>query len=130
MRYLLDTCAIVWIAAEPDKLPQTTLALVSHPEAEIFISSVSAAEIACAYERQRLELDRHWKTWFRFVTGENGWEVLDVSLRIIEEAWSLPGEFHTDPADRVIVATARSMDLIVITGDERILQYPHVESLF
>ncbi len=126
----MDTCAIVWIAAEPDKLPQTTLALVSHPEAEIFISSVSAAEIACAYERQRLELDRHWKTWFRFVTGENGWEVLDVSLRIIEEAWSLPGEFHTDPADRVIVATARSMDLIVITGDERILQYPHVESLF
>ncbi len=130
MRYLLDTCAFVWIAAKPEKLPDTTLSLVSDPDAEILISSVSAAEIACAYERRRLVLDRHWKTWFRFVASENGWEVLDITLRIIEEAWSLPGEFHADLADRVIVATARSMDLVVITGDERILEYPHVESLF
>ena len=64
MRYLLDTCAVVWIAAEPEKLPGTTLSLVSDPDAEILISSVSAAEIACAYERRRLVLDRHWKTWF------------------------------------------------------------------
>ena len=130
MRYLLDTCAVVWIAAEPDKLSESTLGLIGEPEAEIFTSSVSAAEIACAYERRRLELDRHWKTWFRFVIGENGWEVLDISLRIIEEAWSLPGDFHPDPADRVIVATARIMDLQVITGDQRILQYPHVDSRF
>ena len=130
MRYLLDTCAFVWIAAEPEKLPGTTLSLVSDPDAEILISSVSDAEIACAYERRRQVLDRHWKTWFRFVVSENGWEVLDITLRIIEEAWSLPGEFHADPADRVIVAKARSMDLVVITGDERIHQYPHVEDLF
>lgn len=129
MRYLLDTCAIVWIAADPEKLSRSTSAAVSDPDAEVLVSAVSAAEIACACERGRLELDRHWKTWFRFVVTENGWEVLDVSLRIIEEAWSLPDEFHADPADRVMVATARTMDLVVITGDQRILQYPHVESL-
>jgi PIN domain nuclease of toxin-antitoxin system len=126
---LLDTCAIVWIAADPEKLSRSTSAAVSDPDAEVLVSAVSAAEIACACERGRLELDRHWKTWFRFVVTENGWEVLDVSLRIIEEAWSLPDEFHADPADRVMVATARTMDLVVITGDQRILQYPHVESL-
>jgi PIN domain nuclease of toxin-antitoxin system len=129
VRYLLDTCAIVWIAADPEKLSRSTSAAVSDPDAEVLVSAVSAAEIACACERGRLELDRHWKTWFRFVVTENGWEVLDVSLRIIEEAWSLPDEFHADPADRVMVATARTMDLVVITGDQRILQYPHVESL-
>ena len=94
MRYLLDTCAIVWIAADPEKLSRPASAAVSDPDAEVLVSAVSAAEIACACERGRLELDRHWKTWFRFVIEKNGWEVLDVSLRIVEEAWSLPDEFH------------------------------------
>ena len=90
---------------------------------------MSAAEVACACERDRLKLDRHWKIWFRYVVSENQWEVLPVSLSIIEEAWSLPDRFHPDPADRVIVATARLMDMHVVTGDKKILSYPHVDTL-
>ncbi|MBN1961464.1 MAG: PIN domain-containing protein [Deltaproteobacteria bacterium] len=67
--------------------------------------------------------------WFRFFIELNGWEVLPIDLEIIEEAYSLPGQFHADPADRIIVATARQKKLIVVTGDKKIIEYPHVDVL-
>jgi len=54
---------------------------------------------------------------------------LSVDLENIEEAYSLPGEFHSDPADRVLVATARLSKLTLVTGDQKILDYPHVQAM-
>lgn len=71
----------------------------------------------------------HWRTWFNRAVADNGWSVLDVDLEAVQEAFSLPGSFHRDPADRFIVATARLRKMPIITGDRRILEYPHVESL-
>ncbi len=130
MRYLLDTCSVIWLCAEPDNISAAVQEKLSQDDAEIAVSAVSTAEIACATERDRLRLDRHWKIWFRFVIKENQWRVIPVSLAIIEEAWSLPEEFHPDPADRVIVATARLMNMSIVTGDRKILDYPHVESIY
>ena len=90
------------------------------------MSCISCAEIACLAERQRIQLDRHWRPWFDHYIGLNGWEVLDIDLDVIQEAWSLPGEFHQDPADRVLVATARLKRCALLTGDRKILEYPHV----
>ena len=42
----------------------------------------------------------------------------------------LPGEFHRDPADQLIVATARIHDCPLVTSDSRILNYPHVETVY
>ena len=47
----------------------------------------------------------------------------------MEEAFSLPEPIHRDPADRIIIATARVYDLDVVTTDARILAYPHVRTL-
>jgi len=77
---------------------------------------------------QRVELPCHGRRWFRDAVESNGWRVFDVELKVTEEAYSLPGAFHPDPADRAIVATARLNRLSVVTGDARILDYPHVES--
>ena len=52
---------------------------------------------------------------------------LPVDLENIEEAYSLPGEFHSDPADRVLVAAARLNKLTLVTSDQKILDYPHVQ---
>lgn len=60
----------------------------------------------------------------------NGWEIMPIDLDIIEEAFSLPGEFHADPADRIIVATARRHALVTVTADKKILDYPHVNVLW
>lgn len=130
MKLLLDTCAIIWAVSEEARLPQKTSAALTAPEAELFVSPISTAEIACACENGKLKLDRHWKRWFRHFIELNDWEIIPIDLDIIEEAYSLPSPFHRDPADRIIVATARRRGLAVVTADEKILAYPHVDTVW
>ena len=94
------------------------------------MSVISCAEIACAVERGRIELDRHWKSWFRNYTEFNGWQIVPMDLEVMEEAYSLPEYSDRDPADRIIVATARRLHLRVVTADWRMLDYPHVETVW
>lgn len=101
------------------------------PNAEaISARALSCAELACAVQRGRTELDRHWKPWFRHFTELNHWSCVDISLDIMEEAYSLPETFHRDPADRIVVATARALNAPVVTADEKILGYPHVDTIW
>jgi PIN domain nuclease of toxin-antitoxin system len=130
MNLILDTCAIIWAVSDEARLPAACRSALVAADSRIFVSPISAAEIACAIERGRLKLDRHWKRWFRHFVEMNGWEIMPIDLDIIEEAFSLPGEFHADPADRIIVATARRHALVTVTADKKILDYPHVNVLW
>jgi PIN domain nuclease of toxin-antitoxin system len=49
--------------------------------------------------------------------------------QVTAEAYELPGKFHKDPVDRVLVATARLHNLTLMTADDLILRYPHVKTL-
>lgn len=93
------------------------------------MSPISCAELACLQERGRIELDVHWKTWFDRALKVNEWRVVDISLPIVQDAFSLPSPFHADPADRIITATARTEGLALITGDRKLIQFPFVETL-
>ncbi len=128
MRYLLDTCAILWLAGDGSNLAESTLADLQSPQNEIFVSAITSAELACLVHKNKIELPTHWRRWFRDAIAANGWAVLAVDLENIEEAYCLPGEFHSDPADRVLVAAARLNKLTIVTGDQRILDYPHVQA--
>lgn len=129
-RVLLDTCALIWAVAEPQTLSATAREVLSAPDTEVCVSPITCAEIARAVDRERLWLDRHWKTWFRDHVKRNGWLVVDVDLGLVEEAYSLPEPFHRDPCDRILVATARTLRCSLITGDRKILDYPHVNTLW
>lgn len=128
MMLLLDTCCLIWAVSEPDSLSSKARSLLTDPEADIFVSAICLAEIACAVERKRITIDLHWKKWFRHYVGLNGWRVENISLEIIEEAYSLPKPFHADPADRIITATARLFNATLLTADKKILDYRHVSS--
>ncbi len=130
MRLLLDTCAVIWAVSEPEKLSTDGKRSLSHPEAEVFVSVISCAEVACAVERGRIELDRHWKSWFRNYTDLDDWQIVPIDLEVMEEAYSLPEYSDRDPADRIIVATARKLHLQIVTADRRMLDYPHVETIW
>ena len=93
------------------------------------MSVVSTAEIACLQKKNRIELDEHWKPWFRRQIEDNGWNVLPVTLEIIEEAFSLPDPIHRDPVDRLLIASARLERMTIVTTDRLILGYPHAQSL-
>ena len=125
---ILDTCALIWLANEPECLSESQTRAMS-AASQISISSISCAEIACLVERERLQLDRHWKHWFDHFTQSNGIRILDVDYHSLTEAFSLPAPFHRDPCDRIIVGTARRHALTIITGDRKILEYPFVEKV-
>jgi len=130
LKVLLDTCAIVWAAVMPERLSVRSREMLLDAETVVSVSAISCAEIACAALRGRLRLSGHFKPWFRRVVSRNGWDVVAIDLPIVEEAWSLPGSFHRDPGDRFIVATSRVTSSPIITGDRKILDYPHVETIW
>lgn len=130
MNVLLDTCGIIWAVSEPNTLTPKVRHLLQSPETRVFVSPISAAEVACAVERGRIELDRHWRLWFRHYIDMNEWSLIDIGLDVTEEAYSLPGAFHADPADRILVATARLYKLTLVTADSNILNYPHVKTVW
>jgi len=129
MRVLLDTCVIIWAVSMPENLSKEAVRVLGKKTTEVFVSPISCAEIACLQERGRIELDRHWKSWFDYYIQLNGWSVIDITLPIIQDAFALPPPFHADPSDRIITATARNQSLKLITGDHKILDYPFVETL-
>ena len=130
MTVVLDTCAIVWAIGDPARLPDTVAGILTADDTRVCVSAVSCAEIACASQRGRIDIDRHWRRWFRHYVELNGWTVLPIDLDTVEEAYALPDPFHRDPADRLIVAAARGLSAPVVTADARILDYPHVKTLW
>lgn len=130
MKLLLDTCCIIWAVSDPSAISKSAKTLLTDDESEICVSTISVAELACAVERGRIIIDRHWKKWFRYYIELNSWQVEDISLEIMEEAYSLPDDFHADPADRIITATARLKNYTILTADKKILAYPHVNAIW
>ena len=130
MKLLLDTGCLIWAIAQPDHLSITARKLLTARENQIFFSPISAAEIACACDRGRLVVRPHWKPWLRKHIDANQWQAHPMDLTTVEEAYSLPGAFHADPADRIITATARLHELALLTADKKILAYPHVNAVW
>ena len=129
-KFLLDTCLIIWVARPNGRISAKARDVLLHPTSQIFVASISVAEIARLYEKNRIVLRDHWKPWLRNVIGSNGWVVLPATWEIMEEAYSLPPELHGDPADRILVATARLHGLALVTPDKKLLDYPHVETIW
>jgi PIN domain nuclease of toxin-antitoxin system len=74
-------------------------------------------------EKGRLLLRRELSDWMSAVQALEGLEIVALTPDIAVESVRLPGSFHADPADRIIVATARVLDAILITADRAILAY-------
>lgn len=130
MPYLLDTCSILFIAGGTSDLSIRTMDLIdSANPSEVFVSAISLAEIACLQERGRISLESHWRTWWEQMLGKTGWTSLAINDQVMAEAYSLPAPIHRDPADLVIIATARLERLTLVTTDRKILDYPHVGTL-
>jgi len=127
---LLDTCVFIWAASEPTGLSSPAREVLSACDTAVFVSPLTCAELACLQEKKRIAINGHWRTWFSRCVSANGWQVLDITLSVVQEAYSLPETFHRDPVDRLLVGTARVHDMVIVTGDSRILNYPHVKTLW
>ncbi len=125
---ILDTHIWIWWAGENSKLTKESENLIRSRQAEgIGVSSISCWEIALLHARQRLNLSIPLLQWLETSLSLPNILLLPLSPRIAVESNSLPDEFHKDPADRIIVATARVYDCPLVTYDSKILQYQHVK---
>lgn len=70
------------------------------------------------------------KHWLNNAIGNSGLRVIELTPEIAMESCNLPGSFHKDPADRIIVATARTNNLMLLTKDRKIIKYPHVQAVW
>ena len=128
MKYLLDTCALVFLANSPQRLSQQIRDELDDAENTRHILLASAWEVACAARRRRLALNAPWEQWFLERVAQFRCEVLPVSFEQIVAANALPDPIHEDPIDRLIIAAARIHAMTVVTTDNRIRMYPHVHS--
>lgn len=93
------------------------------------VSAISCWEVAKLVEYKRLTLPCPVGDWLRQAPAYPGVRLLELSLEISVESTQLPGSFHRDPADQIIVATARVHDCALLTSDSKILSHPHVKIL-
>ena len=129
MSFLLDTHVWIWTQEQPDAIgPKARLFLETTAE-ELCVSAVSSLEIARLVAGGLLELKGGLDRWVRFAMDSLEARSIVVDHRVAIEAYKLPGRFHKDPADRMLVASARLEDLTLVTADERILAYRSVRTL-
>ncbi len=127
MRYLLDTHAWLWFLDSPEMIPPRTLALLKDMRnAPLAVSAITPWEVSKKHSLGKLSLSQPLAEWMRTATSEVGINVLPLSPEIAVEANQLPGTFHNDPADQIIVATARVHRLQLVTKDRLLRNYPHV----
>lgn len=127
---LLDTHVWVWWTHGDERLtPAHREQAETHEESGLGVSVISCWEVAKLVEYGRLDLPCALDEWFDQALAYPGIRLLDLSPRIAAESTRLPGAFHRDPADQIIVATARVHGCALLTADRKILDYPHVRTL-
>lgn len=127
---ILDTHIWIWWVGENSELTKEYEELIRSRQAEgIGVSSISCWEIALLHAKKRLNLSLPVLQWLETSLSLPNVHLLPLSPRIAVESNNLPDEFHRDPADRIIVATARVYDCPLVSYDSKILEYPHVKLL-
>ncbi len=127
---ILDTHVWVWWVHADDRLTPAQARLIEANESgRIGVSAITCWEVAKLVERRRLVLPTRLEEWFELALSYPGVSLVELTPAIVVESTRLPGEFHRDPADQIIVATARVHDCPLVTSDRRILQYPHITAI-
>ncbi len=131
MNVLLDTHAWIWIlSGEPKLSPKATDSIEKAMVNEtLFLSDITLWEVSMLARKERITLGQPALIWIKNALKESNLQLIHLTPEIVVESTELPGDFHGDPADRLLVATARILDLILITRDNNILKYAKTNRL-
>ncbi len=123
---LLDTHVWWWFAtgnARLEKSPALREIQEAQNSNKIFISVISVWEIGMLESKGRLQLNQGVQSWIQMALTSPGVRLKELTASIAIESTRLPGVFHPDPADRILVATARELKVPIITADAEIIAY-------
>lgn len=123
---LLDTHAWLWICLGNEKMSKGASRKVvdkAYREHRLAVSAISLWEVAMLEAKGRLALAEPVHDWLEEAVSRLRVDIVPISIDIAVESSRLPGGFHGDPADRIIVATARKGRFTLLTQDSLILSY-------
>lgn len=121
---LLDTHVAIWFAEGEPLAPSALRELAgATPGRRILVSAVSAWEIAMLHASGRRFFSPTPELWLDSFREQDGIRFIPLDHGMAAHGYSLPGAFHRDPADRFLVATARVLDVPIMTRDAAILAY-------
>ncbi len=129
---MLDTQAWLWWTHNPSRLSQRALHAVQEAEGTdgIRVSVISAWEVAVKSALGKLELSMNIDAWYQQASTYPNLLVEPLSARDAIDSARLPGVFHKDPADRIIVAMARRYGVSLVTSDKLIRAYSHIVTIW
>lgn len=118
---ILDTCAVLWLAAGDKKLSSATVKKINESPV-VYVSAISGFEIAIKVAKGKLKLPLPPQDWVMRVLEHHDLVMLPLTLDICIAGAELP-PIHDDPCDRFIIAAAKRNDLTVVTTDDRFGKY-------
>jgi PIN domain nuclease of toxin-antitoxin system len=130
---LLDTHIWVWVVAGDKRLrlPSFLRSLEQWTSTtSIRVSIISVWEVAMLEAKGRLVLSMDCAEWMRRALNAPGVALAPLTPEIAVGSSHLPGAFHGDPADRIIVATALVLGAPLVSSDDRMAKYPHVNTIW
>lgn len=129
---VLDTHALVRWANGEDALSKRAKGAIERElhSGHVIVSAISAWEIAMLVDRERLVLSMDVASWLTTVSEIDAVRFAPVDVEISLRSVDLPGEFHNDAADRMIVVTARKLAIPLVARDEKIRAYKHVKTIW
>ena len=129
---VLDTHTWIWFISKPEVLSKRAKKAVSAAveEKSVLISSISAWEVALLVIKKRLTLSLDVTDWIAKSEGLPFIQFIEISNSIAVKSVNLPQPLHSDPADRIIIATALSAGAPLVTKDKKLLSYPHVKTIW
>ena len=121
VKLLLDTHVWIWSLLDPDRLRGKVRRELGDSKNEIWLSSISVWETLVLARKGRLSLEGNASDWVEEALGKAPLLEAPITHEIALESHrvELP---HPDPADRFLVATARVLELTLVTADDRLLR--------
>ena len=128
---LLDTHVWLWLMSrEGDMRPSAIRAVEEAAQYGLVrVSAISVWEVAMLEAKGRIRLSKDCLSWVNEALHAPGLGLIPLTPEIAVESSRLPGAFHGDPADRILVATARRQGAVLLTRDEKILVYGKAKHL-
>jgi len=130
MRYLLDTHAWIWWNANERMLSKRAKQIITDPQFELYLSTMSVWEFSKLVQLGKLKINCDGLKWISLALEMPGLKLLELTPEVSWQSANLPGTFHRDPVDQVIVASARLIDAVVVTKDRLIAEYEFVGSVW
>lgn len=125
MRILLDTHVLVWLLNDSTRISGKMYSKIEKAADgdELFVSAITPWEIAMLVAKERLRFSRDVGEWLDLALSLPGIQLAPLSPAIAVASTRLPWQVHSDPADRILLATARHLNATLISSDRHMLDY-------